>query len=82
MIADLQEPVRRAPDLIIGSWCGKKFRPERVAARPGWDQVPAVRLGQLHEIKSPEILQPGPAALTDGGRRLHALFAAWAGRQS
>jgi iron complex transport system substrate-binding protein len=82
VIDDPLEPVRRAPDLIIGSWCGKKFRPERVAARPGWADVPAVRLGQLHEIKSPEILQPGPAALTDGGRRLHALFEAWASQLS
>lgn len=78
VIQDPLEPVRRGPDLIIGSWCGKKFRPERVAARPGWGQVPAVRLGQLHEIKSCDILQPGPAALTDGGRRLHRLMAAWA----
>ena len=80
IIADPLEPVRRAPDLIIGSWCGKKFRPERVSSRPGWADIPAVRLGQLHEIKSPEILQPGPAALTDGGRRLHGLMAAWAAR--
>ena len=78
VIADALEPARRAPDLIVGSWCGKKFRPERVASRPGWQDVPAVRLGQLHEIKSCDILQPGPAALTDGGRRLHALFSAWA----
>ena len=78
VISDPLEPARRAPDLIVGSWCGKKFRPERVAARPGWQGIPAVRLGQLHEIKSCDILQPGPAALTDGGRRLHALMAAWA----
>jgi iron complex transport system substrate-binding protein len=81
MIADAHEVVRRAPDLILGSWCGKKFRPERVAARPGWSVVPAVRDGELHEIKSADILQPGPAALTDGVRRMHAIFAAWeAGR--
>ena len=61
--------IRRAPDIILGSWCGKKFRPERVAARPGWDAIPAVRDGELHEIKSPIILQPGPAALTDGVAR-------------
>ena len=75
IIQDPHEPVRRAPDLIIGSWCGKKFRPERVAARPGWGDIPAVALGQLHEIKSCDILQPGPAALTDGARRLHRLIA-------
>ena len=79
-IADPQEVVRRAPDIIVGSWCGKKFRPERVAARPGFDAVPAVRDGELHEVKSSEILQPGPAALTDGVARLHAIFARWAAR--
>ncbi|MGQ0502957.1 MAG: cobalamin-binding protein [Panacagrimonas sp.] len=67
--------VERAPDLIIGSWCGKKFRPEKVAAREGWDAIPAVRSGQMHEIKSCDILQPGPAALGDGLRQLHALIA-------
>jgi iron complex transport system substrate-binding protein len=82
VIADPHEPVRRAPELIVGSWCGKKFRPERVAARPGWQDVPAVRDGQLHEIKSCDILQPGPAALTDGLEQLHALCAAWAERRS
>ncbi len=75
VIADLLEPVRRAPDVIIGSWCGKKFRPEKVAAREGWGDVSAVRIGQLHEIKSCDILQPGPAALTDGLRQLHAIMA-------
>jgi iron complex transport system substrate-binding protein len=78
VIADPLAPVQRAPDLIIGSWCGKKFRPERVASRPGWAEVPAVRDGRLHEIKSPDILQPGPAALTDGLEQLHRLCAAWA----
>jgi iron complex transport system substrate-binding protein len=78
VIADVQEPARRAPDLIVGSWCGKKFRPERVAARPGWQAVPAVRSGRVHEIKSCDILQPGPAALTDGLEQLHRLCADWA----
>ena len=76
-IADPAEVVRRKPDLIFGSWCGKKYRPERVAARPGWTEIPAVRDGELHEIKSAEILQPGPAALTDGVRRMHDLIARW-----
>lgn len=80
IVADPGEVVRAAPDLIIGSWCGKKFRPERVAARPGWQAIPAVRDGELHEIKSPLILQPGPAALGDGLRRLHAIIAGWAER--
>ena len=80
-IADALEVVRRAPDVILGSWCGKKFRPERVAARPGWDAIPAVRAGALHEIKSADILQPGPAALTDGVRRLHQIITAWVARR-
>jgi iron complex transport system substrate-binding protein len=74
IVADPQEVVRRAPHVIIGSWCGKKFRPEKVAARPGWSSIPAVVAGQLHEIKSAEILQPGPAALTDGLRALQRLI--------
>jgi iron complex transport system substrate-binding protein len=81
VIADALEPARRAPDLIVGSWCGKKFRPEKVAAREGWGDVPAVRHGRLHEIKSCDILQPGPAALTDGLRQLHAQMARWAAEQ-
>ena len=75
------EVIAMAPDLVIGSWCGKKFRPEKVRARPGWDAIPAVRDGELHEVKSPLILQPGPAALTDGLDALHALIARWAGRR-
>jgi iron complex transport system substrate-binding protein len=78
VIADGLEPARRAPDVIFGSWCGKKFRPATVAARAGWAVVPAVRDGLLHEIKSCDILQPGPAALTDGLEQLHAHLAAWA----
>jgi iron complex transport system substrate-binding protein len=81
ILADGNEVVRRAPDLILGSWCGKKFRPERVAARPGWDAIPAVRDGELHEIKSPLILQPGPAALTDGVRAIAAIVQAWSSRR-
>jgi iron complex transport system substrate-binding protein len=80
-IADPAEVARRAPDIIVGSWCGKKFRPERVAARPGFDAIPAVRDGELHEVKSVDILQPGPAALTDGVERLRGLFSAWASRR-
>ena len=76
VITDPLEVVRRAPDLIVGSWCGKKFRPEKVAAREGWATVPAVMNGRLHEIKSCDILQPGPAALTDGLEQLHRLCAA------
>lgn len=81
VIADALEPVRRRPDLIVGSWCGKHFRPQLVAARAGWAEVPAVQGGRLHEIKSCDILQPGPAALTDGLEQLHRLCAAWVGAE-
>jgi iron complex transport system substrate-binding protein len=80
IIADPMEVVRRRPDIIMGSWCGKKFRPEKVAARDGWSEIPAVRAGDVYEIKSSEILQPGPAALTDGLRRLQSLIVAWSGK--
>jgi iron complex transport system substrate-binding protein len=80
IIADPLEVPRRAPDIVLGSWCGKKFRPELVAARAGWQDVPAVRNGELHEIKSSIILQPGPAALTDGVRAIQRVIAAWARR--
>lgn len=66
IIADPQRVIDAKPDVIIGSWCGKKFRPDKVAVRPGWQTVPAVANNHLYEIKSPLILQPGPAALTDG----------------
>ncbi len=82
IIADPAEIVRRAPDIVIGSWCGKKFRPEKVAARPGWQAVPAVRDGQLFEIKSADILQPGPAALTDGLEQLHRVVYQWMTREA
>ena len=78
IIADGSEIVRRNPDIIIGSWCGKKFRPEKVAARAGWDSVNAVKSGQIFEIKSADILQPGPAALTDGVAQLHRIVMNWA----
>ena len=78
IIADPGEVVRRRPDIIFGSWCGKKFRPESVAMRAGWSEVPAVASGELHEIKSSIILQPGPAALTDGVRALQRRIHAWA----
>jgi iron complex transport system substrate-binding protein len=77
IIADSQTIIDRAPDIIIGSWCGKKFRAEKVAARPGWQDVPAVRNQQLFEIKSADILQPGPAALTDGVAQLHRIVKQW-----
>lgn len=82
IIADPDEVIRRAPDIIIGSWCGKKFRPALVCARPGWGQTPAVRNGHVYEIKSCDILQPGPAALTDGLAQLESLIARWAAAEA
>ncbi|MGH8271178.1 MAG: cobalamin-binding protein [Gammaproteobacteria bacterium] len=78
ILADPAQIIERTPDIILGSWCGKKFRPEKVAARPGFDAVPAVVNGDLYEIKSSIILQPGPAALTDGVAELHRIIARWA----
>jgi len=81
ILGDAAEVVRRAPDIILGSWCGKRFRPDRVASRIGWDAVPAVRDGELHEIKSPLILQPGPAALTDGLDAVQRVLQQWSDRR-
>ncbi|HEY6451468.1 MAG TPA: ABC transporter substrate-binding protein [Steroidobacteraceae bacterium] len=78
IIADPREVIRRSPELIIGSWCGRKFQAQSVRARQGWSTIPAVRAGQVQEIKSCDILQPGPAALTTGLRRLQELIAACA----
>jgi iron complex transport system substrate-binding protein len=66
--------IDRAPDIIIGSWCGKKFNKEKLASRPGFDAIPAVRNRRLYEIKSTLILQPGPAALTDGLAALETII--------
>ncbi len=77
IIADSATIVQRNPDIIIGSWCGKKFRPVKVAARAGWQDVNAVKNGQIFEIKSCDILQPGPAALTDGVEQLHRIVMDW-----
>ncbi len=77
IVRDSSAVPRRAPDIILGSWCGKRFRPERVAARPGWDTIPAVRTGFVREIKSAIVLQPGPAALTDGVRAIQAVIEEW-----
>jgi iron complex transport system substrate-binding protein len=73
-----EQVIAAAPEIIIGSWCGKPVRTEKIAARAGWDRVPAVQAGQLHEIKSAYILQPGPAALTEGVTQLQRIVQAWA----
>ena len=77
ILANDEAILARDPQVVFGSWCGKKFQPGTVAARPGWDGVSAVRDGQLFEIKSPIILQPGPAALTDGLAEMHAHITRW-----
>jgi len=77
ILADPAAVIARRPELILGSWCGKKFRPVKVAARPGFEAVPAVVNGDLYEVKSSIILQPGPAALTDGIAELHRIIARW-----
>jgi len=74
-VVDAGEVVRRAPDVIIASWCGKAVKKGKIASRPGWDALPAVRAGRIHEIKSAFILQPGPASLTEGVRQLHEILA-------
>ena len=77
-IVTAEEVIASAPDIILGSWCGQRFRPERVCARPGFETIPAVRNGALYEIKSAIILQPGPAALTDGARAVADIIRNWA----
>jgi iron complex transport system substrate-binding protein len=77
-IVTAEQVIAAKPDIIVGSWCGKKFVPGAVAARPGFERIPAVANGVLREIKSSILLQPGPAALTDGLDALCAIVAAWA----
>jgi iron complex transport system substrate-binding protein len=78
IVADPLEVPRRQPDIILGSWCGKKFQPAQVCARPGWADIPAVRDGYVREIKSAIILQPGPAALTEGVQAIQSVIEEWA----
>ena len=80
-IVSAADVIATRPDIIIGSWCGKKFVPAKVAARPGFADIPAVATGWLREVKSTLILQPGPAALTDGLDALSAIVAGWAQKQ-
>jgi iron complex transport system substrate-binding protein len=83
IIADPMEVVRRAPDIILASWCGKRFRSDAVRARPDWEAIPAVKSGMLFEIKSPDILSPGPSAILHGLPQIAALIARWhAGRRA
>jgi iron complex transport system substrate-binding protein len=81
IIGDQDRVVAKAPDIIIGSWCGRKFATHQVVARPGWDSIPAVIHHQLYEVKSADILQPGPAALTDGIDHLQRIIQEWGALQ-
>jgi len=82
IIADHHQVVERAPDIIIGSWCGKKFHAEEVMSRPGWHTIPAVQQGFVREIKSADILQPGPSVITEGLKQLQTIIQQWGARQS
>jgi iron complex transport system substrate-binding protein len=77
IVADPLEVVARQPDLIVGSWCGRKFRPDKVVARPGWGEVPAVRNGFVREIKSADILAPGPTLVSRALGQLQRLVQEW-----
>lgn len=77
IIADPNEVIRRNPDIIIGSWCGKKFQPEQLMQRPGWNKISAVQNRFVQEIKSADILQPGPSIITAGLRQLHNIIQRW-----
>lgn len=81
-IVEPQQVVERMPDIIIGSWCGKKFQPEQVMAREGWSAIPAVQNGLVMEIKSADILQPGPVLITHGLRQIQAVIQQWGARQA
>ena len=76
-IVTAQQVAERQPDIIIGSWCGKKFQPEQVIAREGWRDIPAVKNGFVREIKSADILQPGPSLITHGLKQLQAIIQEW-----
>jgi len=73
-IVDPAAVIPKDPEVIIGSWCGVKVNKDKIRARPGWSGISAVKNGHIYEIKSTYILQPGPAALTEGVQQLHAIF--------
>ena len=77
-VVSSDDVIAAAPDVIIGSWCGKPVRKERIASRSGWEAIPAVANGHIYEVKSTYILQPGPASLTEGVTQLHAILSGWA----
>lgn len=82
IITDPGQVVEKMPDIILGSWCGKKFQPEKLMARPGWHTIPAVQNGFVLEIKSADILQPGPSVITHGLPQLQSIIRQWVVRQT
>jgi len=82
IIADPMDVVRRAPDIIIGSWCGKKFQPDSLRLRAGWDTIPALQNNMVFEIKSPDILSPGPSVIIHGMRQVSDMVARWQEQQA
>ena len=82
VIADSSRVIEKMPDIIIGSWCGKNFQPEKLMSRPGWSVIPAVRNGFVYEIKSADILQPGPSVITHGLKQLQSIIRCWAVQQT
>lgn len=82
IIEDHTDIVEKNPDLILVSWCGKKFKKKKMLSREGWEKIEAVRNGEIYEIESEIILQPGPAALTDGLEVIHSIVAKWVKKQS
>ncbi len=82
ILADDSLVVERNPDIIIASWCGKMFKPEKMLQRPHWETINAIQHSQVHEIHSSIILQPGPAALTDGVEALISIYSQWQSAQN
>ncbi len=78
-IFDPEEVAKRDPEIVIASWCGKQVDQKKIRSRPGWDKVTAVKNGAIHEVESTIILQPGPAALTDGLDELARIISLTAG---
>jgi iron complex transport system substrate-binding protein len=76
-VIQASQVIERQPDIIIGSWCGKKFQPKQVMAREGWSDIPAVKNGFVREIKSVDILQPGPSLITHGLKQVESIIQEW-----
>ena len=80
IVADASDVIAKQPDIYIASWCGRKFDKEKVTSRDGWQDIPAIKNDDIYEVNSTDILQPGPAALTDGVAQLANIISQWAER--